>query len=168
MELDFEGITEYSAGRRIISFRILLMAFAPILPLPSCMPEDIKETAACLETDQRPSGDKADDPAIWVNRAAPELSMVLATDKRAGLGVYDLTGHEFQLVELGGLNNVDLRPDFPFPDNPAPMIAVTNMTDATGAILLRIDEKIRRVVSRTRGPNSWLHRKIRCLHVSRS
>ncbi|KGD65178.1 phytase domain-containing protein [Alcanivorax nanhaiticus] len=54
-------------------------------------------------------GDAADDPAIWVNRNAPAHSRVLGTDKKAGLYVYDLDGRTRQFLEVGRLNNVDLR-----------------------------------------------------------
>lgn len=54
-------------------------------------------------------GDAADDPAIWINRAQPEHSRILGTDKKAGLYVYDLQGQTRQFLEVGRLNNVDLR-----------------------------------------------------------
>ncbi|QHC48451.1 phytase [Billgrantia tianxiuensis] len=38
-------------------------------------------------------GDAADDPAIWYNADAPERSLVLGTDKKRGLEVYDLQGN---------------------------------------------------------------------------
>jgi len=55
------------------------------------------------------SGD-ADDPAIWVNPAAPERARILGTDKQVGLRSYDLTGRLVQDFPDGRLNNVDLRP----------------------------------------------------------
>ncbi len=54
-------------------------------------------------------GDAADDPAIWINRKAPQHSLILGTDKKAGLYVYDLQGRTRQFLEVGRLNNVDLR-----------------------------------------------------------
>lgn len=54
-------------------------------------------------------GDAADDPAIWVHPTAPERSLVLGTNKRAGLHVYDLEGRERQFLPSGRLNNVDVR-----------------------------------------------------------
>lgn len=54
-------------------------------------------------------GDAADDPAIWVHPAAPEKSLLLGTNKKQGLLVYDLQGKERQLLESGRLNNVDVR-----------------------------------------------------------
>ena len=100
--------------------------------------------SACVESESiHPEGD-ADDPAIWVNRASPGDSVVISTDKQAGLHLYDLAGRELQFVPLGKTNNVDLRPDFPFPDGHAPIIAATNRTDQT-VMLFRFDEEARRI-----------------------
>ena len=52
--------------------------------------------------------DAADDPAIWRNRRFPERSLIVATDKKAGLYVYGLDGKVRQFVRAGRLNNVDL------------------------------------------------------------
>lgn len=57
-------------------------------------------------------GDAADDPAIWVDPIDPSNSLVLATDKKGGLAVYDLRGELLQFVEQDGLNNVDVRDGF--------------------------------------------------------
>ena len=63
-----------------------------------------------VETEPVPSrGDAADDPAIWIHPDAPERSLVVATDKRSGLVVYDLAGNQVQYLPVGNLNNVDLR-----------------------------------------------------------
>ena len=52
--------------------------------------------------------DAADDPAIWYNSEAPEESLIVATDKKAGLYVYNLAGEEVHFAKAPGLNNVDL------------------------------------------------------------
>jgi len=52
--------------------------------------------------------DAADDPAIWRNPANPAASLVVATDKRAGLHVYGLDGRSLAFDPAGRLNNVDL------------------------------------------------------------
>lgn len=54
-------------------------------------------------------GDAADDPAIWVHPTHPAGSRVLGTNKKQGLLVYDLAGKQLQLLEVGRINNVDLR-----------------------------------------------------------
>ena len=64
---------------------------------------------------QAPSGpvgtsraDAADDPAIWRNPADPAASLVVGTDKKGGLYVYDLKGAQKSFLAAPGLNNVDL------------------------------------------------------------
>lgn len=54
-------------------------------------------------------GDAADDPAIWVDQQTPANSLILGTDKRAGLMVYGLDGALLQSLEIGRVNNVDVR-----------------------------------------------------------
>ncbi len=41
-------------------------------------------------------GDAADDPAIWIHPTRPELSLVIGTNKKRGLEVYDLAGRRIQ------------------------------------------------------------------------
>lgn len=52
--------------------------------------------------------DAADDPAIWRNPADPAASLVVGTDKKGGLYVYDLKGAQKSFLAAPGLNNVDL------------------------------------------------------------
>ena len=52
--------------------------------------------------------DAADDPAIWRNPANPAASLVVGTDKKGGLYVYDLKGAQKHFIPAPGLNNVDL------------------------------------------------------------
>ncbi len=53
--------------------------------------------------------DAADDPAIWHNPRDPGASLVVATDKKAGLYVYGLDGRVRSQFAAGRVNNVDLR-----------------------------------------------------------
>lgn len=53
--------------------------------------------------------DAADDPAIWIHPSNPELSLILGTNKQKGLEVYNLEGARVQSLDIGNLNNVDLR-----------------------------------------------------------
>lgn len=55
------------------------------------------------------AADAADDPAIWRNAANPAASLIVGTDKKAGLYVYGLDGKVRDFVAAGALNNVDLR-----------------------------------------------------------
>lgn len=63
------------------------------------------ETAAVATT----NADAADDPAIWRNATNPAASLIVGTDKKAGLHVYDLAGRDRSFIDAGAVNNVDLR-----------------------------------------------------------
>ncbi|MGM8227914.1 phytase [Cellvibrio sp. ARAG 10.3] len=54
-------------------------------------------------------GDAADDPAIWIHSKKAQRSLVLGTNKKQGLMVYDLEGREVQSIPSGNVNNVDVR-----------------------------------------------------------
>ena len=54
------------------------------------------------------NADAADDPAIWRNARSPRDSLIVATDKKAGLYVYGLDGRVRSFVAAGQVNNVDL------------------------------------------------------------
>ncbi|WP_066777610.1 phytase [Croceicoccus mobilis] len=95
-----------------------LSALAPALVLAACAgaeapafsPWPTGTVTASVET--APVGtanaDAADDPAIWRNAADPAKSIVLGTDKKAGIYSYDLSGKVMDFVPAGLLNNVDL------------------------------------------------------------
>lgn len=55
------------------------------------------------------NADAADDPAIWRNAADPSASLIVGTDKKAGLYVYGLDGKVRDFLDAGRVNNVDLR-----------------------------------------------------------
>src|SRR3954447_4759719 len=68
------------------------------------------EVVAAVETEPvSTGGDSADDATLWVNPADPALSLVIGTNKKRGLAVYDLSGKEIQFLADGQLNNVDSR-----------------------------------------------------------
>ncbi len=84
-------------------------------------------TVPTIETDEMDtSGDSADDPAIWVNPDDPGKSLIIGTNKKAGLVVYDLKGHEKQFIPIGRVNNVDCRYDFPLGDKTVDIVAASN------------------------------------------
>jgi 3-phytase len=53
--------------------------------------------------------DAADDPAIWIDARNTARSLIVATDKKAGLYVYGLDGKVRSQTAAGRVNNVDLR-----------------------------------------------------------
>ncbi len=74
------------------------------------------------------SDDAADDPAIWVHPENPEASLILGTDKRSGLGVYNLEGELVQFLNRGRLNNVDIRQNVPTNMGDMDIVVATNRT----------------------------------------
>ncbi|MET3437976.1 phytase [Sphingomonas sp. 1185] len=78
--------------------------------VPAATPITAPTVAASAETDPVDStSDAADDPAIWRNAANPAASLVIGTDKQAGIHVYDLAGRRLSFTPAARLNNVDLR-----------------------------------------------------------
>jgi 3-phytase len=71
---------------------------------------------ARVETEPVPHDrDAADTPAIWVHPTEPESSLVLGTDKRGGLVVYDMDGRALQIASDDSRpNDVDVIYDFRF------------------------------------------------------
>lgn len=89
----------------------LLLAGCAAMP-PAALAPDIAApmVPATAETDPVDTAqDAADDPAIWRNRRAPAESLVIGTDKKAGIHVYDLKGRRLSFTPAARLNNVDLR-----------------------------------------------------------
>jgi 3-phytase len=68
------------------------------------------QVTATGETDPVGTGkaDAADDPAIWVDPANPNRALIIATDKKAGVHVYDLAGKDIAFIKGGLVNNVDV------------------------------------------------------------
>ncbi len=73
-------------------------------------PTEARTVKADVETEPvEDYGDAADDPAIWVHPTDPQLSMVIGSQKKRGIEVYDLAGKRLQVLPDGRTNNVDLR-----------------------------------------------------------
>lgn len=76
----------------------------PVASLPAASVTARAETAPVGTA----AADAADDPAIWRNPSDPSASLIVATDKKAGLHVYGLGGTSRFFDPAGRLNNVDL------------------------------------------------------------
>jgi 3-phytase len=85
----------------------------------------------------RSQGDAADDPAIWVDAKRPARSLILGTDKKRGLAVYDLQGRERQFLAVGRINNVDLRQGLRYGGRSLDL-AVATQRDEAGLVLFGI------------------------------
>ena len=74
-------------------------------------------------------GDAADDPAIWVHPSDASKSLVIGTDKRRGLMVYNLAGEQIQALEVGRVNNVDVRQNISINNPTQTLIAASNRSE---------------------------------------
>ncbi|WP_374297749.1 phytase [Sphingomonas sp.] len=86
---------------------VLLAGCATVAPPVSDIAPNVAATAETDPVDT--AADAADDPAIWRNAADPAKSLVIGTDKKAGIHVYDLKGKRLSFTPAARLNNVDLR-----------------------------------------------------------
>lgn len=134
----------------------MMRALPLLLILSACAPPVVKpgvQTVAITadaETQAVKSGDDAaDDPAIWRNAANPAASLIVGTDKQAGLYVYDLSGKVRHFLDAGRVNNVDLA------QTPAGVIvAASDRTDEANAhiALFQLDTATARLVPIGRVP----------------
>jgi 3-phytase len=113
----------------------------------------VKPTARA-ETQPVPhDGDSADDPAIWIHPTAPELSLILGTDKQGGLHVYHLDGTERAVVASETKpNNVDVLYGFNLRGLPTDLALMTTRSDrARGLQVWAIDSQTRQLRDVTQG-----------------
>jgi 3-phytase len=58
--------------------------------------------------------DAADDPAVWIHPTDPSKNMIVGTNKKAGVFMYNLAGEEIHFYPVGDANNIDVRYAFQF------------------------------------------------------
>ena len=106
----------------------------------------IFEVTAAGETAPVGTGnaDAADDPAIWRDAENPENSLIVATDKKAGLYVYGLDGKVRDFSKEGRLNNVALA-DM---GDAGVIVAASDRNDEAAAkiMLYRLDTKAAKLI----------------------
>ncbi|TVV72928.1 phytase [Sphingomonas solaris] len=134
---------------RLAPFAALLLAGCASVPPAGMAAADTATVTARGET--APVGtaeDAADDPAIWRNPRRPADSLIVATDKRAGLHLYDLTGRHLDFAPSPRLNNVDLRDGVSIAGRPGILVAASDRADEAQArlALFRLDPAARRLV----------------------
>ena len=88
-----------------------------------------------------PNADAADDPAIWRNAADPAQSLIVGTDKKAGLYVYGLDGRTRDFLDAGRVNNVDLREGVTINGESGILVVASDRNDVANAklALFRLD-----------------------------
>ncbi len=95
---------------RMITTLIAACSLTACTTTPEILPFPVQSIPAALETEPMTGiGDRADDPAIWVSDDEGQSSLILGTNKEEGLHVYNLSGDEIQFLDVGAINNVDLR-----------------------------------------------------------
>lgn len=129
---------------------LALMAAAPTLaqtaPSPTAAP-GLALVRPTMETEPVDhEGDAADDPAIWVHPSDPAKSAIIATDKKGGMLVYDLSGKRLQYLPDGRMNNVDLRGGFKLGGRRVTLVAASDRTRKAIA-LYTIDPETRQLTS---------------------
>lgn len=95
---------------------------------------DVETKAVVAKADD----DAADDPAIWVNPSNPDSSLVIGTDKKHGLYVYDLQGNEKSFYPVGKVNNVDVRQGIVLGTDTVTIVAASNRSEHT-ITLMKLD-----------------------------
>ena len=111
-------------------FAAISAAMAYLAPLSA----QTASVNAIAETDPvGTAGDAADDPAIWRNAKHPEKSLIVATDKKAGVHVYDLSGKRRSFTASPRLNNVDLRKGILLRNKRSVVVAASDRFDVANA-----------------------------------
>lgn len=77
------------------------------------------------------SGDAADDIAILNHPNIKDGSIIIATDKKRGLEIYNTKGEKIYDYPIGRVNNVDLRKGFYLGGKKHTLVMSTNRTDNT-------------------------------------
>ncbi len=98
------------------------------LSLQAKIPYQIQVDNETAPVSSEAGEDAADDPAIYYHESNPEKSIIIGTNKVAGLYTYNLSGEELNFSNCGKVNNVDVRADFPFEGNEIILVAASNRT----------------------------------------
>jgi len=101
--------------------------------------DDLKDgitykVTADLETDAMKSGlddDAADDPAIWIHPTDSSKSIVVGTNKKGGLALYNLSGQQINFYPVGNVNNADVLYNFPLGGDTIDVIGASNRSDSS-------------------------------------
>jgi 3-phytase len=88
-------------------------------------------TATVETVAMKNEGDAADDPAIWIDAADPSRSVIIGTNKKAGLAIYSLDGAELSFRADGRMNNVDIRQNVMLGGQSFDVVVASNRTTRT-------------------------------------
>jgi 3-phytase len=120
--------------RRSCCLLLPLLITGCAAPRPVMSPLQTASVPAKVETQPVATvDDAADDPAIWRNATDPSKSLIIGTDKRAGIHVYDLSGKQVSFTPSPRLNNVDLRTDVMLAGEPTILVVASDRQDLANA-----------------------------------
>lgn len=88
--------------------------------------------------------------AIWIHPTDPSKSVIIATQKKSGLYVYDLSGKPLQFLPDGRMNNVDLRNGFKLGGKSVTLVTASDRTHRSIAIYT-LDPETRQLTSVANG-----------------
>lgn len=107
LNIDAGQLTLFVSNEDAATLQQLTFPFTPALGANKVTMAQVKPLLQTEAASAR--GDVIDDPAVWHHPTEPAKSLILATDKRAGLEVYNMQGILSQQLAVGRLNNVDVR-----------------------------------------------------------
>ncbi len=125
------------ANTQVLSWKDVAAALnvSPGADAPTIAPSKLALVHPTMETEPvGHGGDAADDPAIFVHPTDPSKSAIIATDKKGGMLVYDLSGKLLQYLPDGKMNNVDLRGGFKLGGKTVTLVTASDRTHKAIAI----------------------------------
>jgi len=127
---------------------------------------NVQTIAAAVETQPlNTGGDSADDATLWINASDPSQSLVIGTNKKSGLAVYDLSGKEIQFLRDGQMNNVDHRDGFLIDGKPVSIVTASNRSDSSIAIY-KVNGETRRLENVAAAPVKTIEAYGSCMFKS--
>ena len=106
------------------------------IPVEQLMAKALPAKSVQARAETTPVGtadDAADDPAIWRHPSDPAKSLVVGTDKKAGIHVFDMTGRAVSFTPSPRLNNVDLRANVLVNGTPSVLVVASDRRDEANA-----------------------------------
>lgn len=115
-------------------FFLFLLLFGCSIYKDVDYPSEIKYFEVYPSSETQPvssKDDAADDIAIWVNDLNVENTIIIGTNKQAGLDTYNLSGNMIKSYKFGRINNVDVFQEFNVGGEKFPLVIGSNRTDNT-------------------------------------
>lgn len=95
----------------------------------TCQAAPLPATYAIVETDPvRGGGDSGDDVGIWLHPSDLSKSLIIGTDSKNGIALYDLSGKELAFHPDGATGMVDVRYHFSLQGNKVDLVAAGNLS----------------------------------------